>query len=154
VKEKRDDELERTLDEVAALLRRRHGPLIRKDRKAFRSACARGINKRFPMRRGRPRKGHLDRAERLRSKGWKWNDIFLEVEPRYKDMEPYDRKLFRDGLQAGLRGRKGRKKLRAIKRRELNSQVDSSASQPASDESTSKVRTRNLQKNAEKHTTG
>ncbi len=113
----RPPNLERTLDEIAALLRRRHGPLIRQDRKGFRSACVRGLNKRFPLPTGRRRSVQLDRAERLREQGKKnWNDICLRIEPRYKDWDYFRRHAFRQKVQAGLRGRrKERKKLRGRK---------------------------------------
>lgn len=115
----RPPDLELTLDEIAALLRKRHGPLIRQDPKAFRSRCVRGIIKRFALPTGRRRSVQLDRAERLRAKGKNWNDVCLQIEPHYKDWETFRRQVFRQKVQAGLRGRKKeRKKLRARKRRE------------------------------------
>lgn len=115
----RPPDLERTLDEITALLRRSHGPLIRRDRKAFRSSFVRGINRRFPLPTGRPRSAQLDHAEKLRAQGKNWNDICLQIEPHYKDWETFRRQVFRQKVQAGLRGRrKERKKLRGRKRRE------------------------------------
>jgi hypothetical protein len=110
------------------LLRRKHSRMIRQDRKAFRAACVRGLYKRFPLPTGRPRSVQLDRAERLRGRGMKWNAICLEIEPNYKNWDVYRRHAFRQKVQAGLRGRNGRKKLGATKRAEKTAVVQSSAS--------------------------
>jgi hypothetical protein len=108
--------LTRTMQQIAAGLKRRFPSLIAQDPKKFKKQAVYLLKRHLPPGPGRPAEDAITRAIELRKQGLGWKEIYQQCIPDQSQLPPASRRMARDNLRAACRSRRNAAKRRKRQR--------------------------------------
>jgi hypothetical protein len=114
--ERDQKDLDRTMRQIAARLRRDFAPQIFEDPRKFKKRAVHYLRRSLPPFPGRPREASLTKAIELHKAGLEWKAIYPQCIPDHSQMPPAVRRQTESNLRAACRSRRNAAKRRISRR--------------------------------------